>query len=479
MSSVKKNFLYSGFLTSANYIFPLLTFPYVTRVLGVNNLGICDFVDSIINYFIMLSSMGIAVVGIREIAAHKSNKENLSSTFLSLISLNGIFTFCSLIILAIATLLIPQLYAHGELMIFGAFKITFNFLLIEWFYKGLEDFKYITIRTLFVKCLYVISVFIFVRNSDDYPIYYLLSVLMIGINAMINIIHSKTFVLFSFTKIRIIDYLKPLLIYGAYTLLTSFYTTFNIAYLGFATTTTQVGFYTTATKLYSIFIAIFSAFTGVMMPRMSALLVDGKIEEFKALYSKSIDVLATITIPAIFFTIIMAPQIVSLIAGDAFDGAILPMRIVMPLLFIIGYEQVLVVQALMPLKKDNIVLRNSFIGACVGIIANIMLVSKLGSVGSAIVWVTCEITVLILSQIAIQKLISEKFPVKIILKNLVVYIPILGIYWLTKIMSLNAFFMLIITGSILIVYFLIVQLYIFPDNLCGRMLNRYLPVNRH
>ena len=203
MSGIKRNFFYSAFLTSANYIFPLLTFPYVTRVLGAANYGLCGFIDGIINYFILFSTMGIGVVGIREIASTKSDRKQMSRTFMELFGAIGIFTIVSIIFLLAATFLVPKLYEQRDLMFFGAFKVGFNFLLIEWFYKGIEDFRFITVRTLIVKCLYVAGVFCFVRNSGDYVTYYLLSVFMIAGNSVINMIYSRHWISFTFRSVEI------------------------------------------------------------------------------------------------------------------------------------------------------------------------------------------------------------------------------------------------------------------------------------
>ena len=171
MTSIKKNFFYSSILTTANYIFPFITYPYVSRVLGVTNIGICNFIDSIINYYILFSMMGIGIVGIREIAKSKNNKEELDKTFSGLIILNTLSTSLMLIVLIISIYTIPKLYEYKEMMYLGALKLVANYLLIEWLYKGLENFKYITIRTVLVKCLYVLSVFLFVHEAEDYPIY--------------------------------------------------------------------------------------------------------------------------------------------------------------------------------------------------------------------------------------------------------------------------------------------------------------------
>ena len=192
MPSLKKNVLYSSILTAANYIFPLITYPYVSRVLGVDNIGLCNFVDGIINYFLLFATMGIGIIGIREISSSKNDHSKLNKTFSSLFLLNTISTSIVLAFLIASIFVVPQLNEHKDLMFIGVLKLVFNYLLIEWFYKGLEDFKYITNRTIVVKCMYVVAVFLFVRNKDDYAVYYFIMTMMIVVNAVINILHYES-----------------------------------------------------------------------------------------------------------------------------------------------------------------------------------------------------------------------------------------------------------------------------------------------
>jgi len=358
MPSIKKNIFFSSILTTANYIFPLLTFPYVSRVLGVANIGIVNFIDSVINYFIMFSMMGISIVGIREIARCKDNQKMLNESFNSLFWLNTTTTGVALFILLLVSYSIPQLSSHSELMMIGALKLMSNFLLIDWFYRGLEVFKFITIRTLIIRTVYVAAVFLFVKQPSDYPIYYLLMTLMITANALINLIYARHFIQWRFNHVYIFRFLTPFLMIGIYLLLTSMYTSFNVTYLGFICGETEVGYYATATKLYTILIALFSAFTGVMLPRMSSLLSEGKVDEFKALLIKSVNILFSFSVPVVIFTVFFAPNIIELIAGHGYEGSVLPMRIMMPLMIIIGYEQILIYQTLLPLKKDKAIFRS-------------------------------------------------------------------------------------------------------------------------
>ena len=403
LGSIKKNIAYSTVLTAAGYIFPLITFPYVTRVLGTGNIGICNFVLSIIGYFSIFANLGIMTVAIRETAAAASDRKKLDEVFSSLIILHLLSTLVAMAAMGICICLIPRFQENKELLWIGTFQLFFNFLTIEWFYKGIENFRYITVRTIIVRLIQVVLTFLMVHNPDDYVIYFLLQFVAVVINALINIIYSRNFVGFSFNAVNIRPFLKSYLIFGLYSILTSMYTTFNTMYLGIVSNDIEVAYYSVATKLYTVILALFTAFTGVMLPRNSALISQGRIAEFKALLAKSFKVLLMFSIPVIAITEISAPWIVRIIAGPGYEGAILPMRMVMPLVLIIGLEQILVIQTLMPLKKDRTILVNSIIGAVLGLLLNVILVPKLLSAGSALVWIICEFTILLLSAAALKR----------------------------------------------------------------------------
>lgn len=471
MATLKKNILYSSILTAANYIFPLITYPYVSRILGVDKIGICNFVDSIINYFILFSMLGISIIGIREIAKNKKTKEELNKTFNSLFLLNTISTAIMLILLIVAINIVPKLYEHRELMYIGALKLIFNYLLIEWLYKGLEDFKFITHRTIIIKCLYVISVFLFIRDANDYKVYYLILSLMIVVNAIINIIYSRKFVNYNWHNTNIKPFIKPFLILGFYMLLTSMYTSFNVAYLGFVAGETEVGYYTTATKLYGIILSIFTAFTGVMLPRMSALISESKMDEFMTLLNKSINLLFGLSIPIIIFAMIFAHTIILLLSGNGYEGAIMPMQIVMPLILIIGYEQILVIQILMPLKKDRAILINSIIGAGVGVIFNLLIVSQYKSVGSAYVWVISELSVLIMSQYFVKKYINIKFPIFFLLRNIIYNVPLAVLLYILFI-NYNSVVVMIFAALLMVTYSFILQYVILKNKIFVEVINK-------
>ena len=135
LSLVKKNFIYSSILLSANYIIQLIIFPYISRVLGVEKVGVCNFVDSIIGYFALFASMGISTIGIREIAAAKGDKEKLSYVFSNLFLLNTVTTVASSIVLVVVIHTVDSLSGYTNLLYIGLIKLLSNYLLKEPFYQ--------------------------------------------------------------------------------------------------------------------------------------------------------------------------------------------------------------------------------------------------------------------------------------------------------------------------------------------------------
>ena len=461
--SIRKNFLYSSILTTASYLFPLITFPYVSRVLGVTNIGICNFVDGIIGYFILFSMLGIQTLGIREIARNRENKGELSKTFFSIIALNLMFVSIVCLALVISTLVVPQFAEYKTLMYIGLTKLLFTFSMIEWFYRGLEDFRFITIRSLIIRCIYVVCVFLLVRSENDYPIYFALSAATEGLNALVNCIHARKYLTLVWTEIHPLRYLKSSLTLGCYSLLTSMYTSFNVVYLGLVTNATEVGYYTTATKLHKIIIGFLVAFTGVMLPRMSNLLAEGKHDEFNEKIRKSFSVLILFSFPIIVFCSIFTSEIISIISGSGYEKAAIPLSIVMPLVFIIGFEQILVVQILTALKKDSAILANSIIGAVVGVTANILLVKNWGCIGSSWVWVISEVCVMASAIVFSRRYFSLKSSLLQIIHHIIYAIPAVFGCVLIKLLDIPSFWTLSIAAVFIATYYGFLYLCVLKD----------------
>ena len=406
-----------------------VTFPYVSRVLGVEHIGLVNFVDNTIGYFLLFATMGVNLLGVREIAAVKEQPDERSRVFSRILGQNLLSTLVVLLIYLIIVSTVPILSQYASLFYMGAAKIVCTAFLVEWFFSGIENFRYITLRSLAIKVLYVIAVFVFVRNQEDYRLYFLLTISTVVVNALINTIYVRRFVKIRLGELFSLLYLKRCCILGAFFIMTSMYITFNVMCLGFYTDNTQVGYYTTAFKLYTVVLGLFSSFTSVMIPRMSALISAGEEERFQKLVSKSFRAMFTFSIPMIICAAILAPQIIYVLSGTGYEGAILPMRIIMPAALFVGISQILSMQILTPMKQDKVLFVASAIGASVCLIINITVVPMLQSVGSAIVLLCSEMAVSTTYMVWVSRKRIATIPLQNIGRQVAFALPCAAICW--------------------------------------------------
>lgn len=421
--SIRKNFAYKSTLTLSSYIMAFITFPYVSRVLGVEHIGLVNFVDNTINYFLLFATMGMNLLGVREIAAVKEDPDNRNAVFSKLLGMNLMFTVATLLVYMAAVVTLSKLNLYKELFFIGTSKIIATAFLVEWFFTGIEDFRYITLRSLAIKLLYVIAVFVFVRTRDDYELYFIITTGTVVLNAVVNSIYVRKFVELRWKDILDTSYLKQNCILGIYAIMTSMYLTFNVMYLGLVSNNTQVGYYTTAFKVYMVILGLFSAFTNVMLPRMSALLAEGEQQRFQQLVDKSFRAICTFSMPIIACAMILSPQIIYILSGAGYEGAVTPMRIIMPAALFVGIAQVLAIQILTPMKRDKSLFAASVVGAAVSLMINISLVHKLQSIGSALVLLCSEIAVTTIYTIYVVRHKLFSIPFASIWKNALLTIP--------------------------------------------------------
>jgi O-antigen/teichoic acid export membrane protein len=436
-----------------------MTYPYISRVLGVANIGLVNFVDSVIDYFLLFSMMGIAFTGVRETSINKDDRESLDRMFSSLFILNLVFTLCALVVLCCAVFVVPKFWEYKDLMLIGSLKLVFNLFLIEWFFQGIEKIKNVMLASLVVRIAYVILLFICVKSPYDIGIFYGLTSGVIIIKSIFNWFYGRRFVSLRYKYVTLKPYLRSCISFGLHGFLISMYTSFNIIFLGFTSGEIEVGYYTSAMKLYGVLIALFSAFTAVLLPRMSSLVSDRNNVEMNRLLHLSLEILLMIGIPVLIVAEFYAPEIITLLSGPGYEGSIVTMRIIIPLLIIVGLEQIMIIQILMPLKKDKLVLISSSVGAFVSIIFNFLLVKHYGSIGSSIVWVLVEFSILIFATYFVKKTNLVDFNFNLFTKYILSSIPYIIIctsVW--NVQNLILKFSILVILSIL--YFFFYHMYI-------------------
>lgn len=456
--SIKKNLLFNNILLASQYVIPLIVFPYTSRILGVEKIGLVNFADGIVNYFILFSTLGLTLTGVREVAKNRKNQAELNKVFSELITIHFLLTSVVAIIFTISIFYYSKFKLHQEIYFIGVSKLIFNLLLMEWFFSGMENFKFITIRSILIKVIYVVLIFILVKNSNDYIKYFVLTCSITVLNGIVNFWYSRKYVTFSFVNLNLKRHLTSFFTAGLYMVLTSMYTTFNVAYLGIVSDNHAVGNYTTSLKLYTIIIGVFTALNTVLLPKLSSLAAENDSHAFNVLINKSVSFVSTFCFPVIMSGIILAPQIIKIIAGPGFENAITCFRIIMPLIFIVGFAQILSNQILLSLKKERILAIISFIGAVFGVSFNIMLVPRYSEVGSSVVVLLSELIVTIMLYFCCVKFSDVNIKLGPVLNNFIISIPCALICYLLAHNLSNSLFIVLSSGLLCLIYFGVSQI---------------------
>jgi O-antigen/teichoic acid export membrane protein len=231
-------------------------------------------------------------------------------------------------------------------------------------------------------------------------------------NAICNWYHKRLFIHWDIRKANIKRYLAPFFLLGSFAMLSAVYTKLSLPLLSFLSNDQEAGNYATATRVYQVIIALISTLTIVMIPRMSALVKEGQFDKVREYSNMSFQLLFLFSFPIMYFMIIYTPDIIRIFAGTGFDGAIMPMRIIMPQLIIIGAEKIIVLQLLIPLRKDRTIVTAGIIAVFIWCILSAVLVPILHSIGTSIVWIAAELTVLIIANRETNRTLNICFPLK-------------------------------------------------------------------
>lgn len=462
----------------SQYIIPLIVFPYVSRVLGVEYIGIVNFADGIVNYFILFSTLGLTLVGVREIAKSRTDRKELNKVFSELFTLHLLMTILISAIYLAVIFFFEKFKAHPKIYLFGLSKLVFNLLLIEWFFRGIENFKFITIRSILIKIIYVFLVFALVRERSDYAVYFYLTCLITVLNGIVNWWFSRSYVSFSIKGLNLKRHFASFFVTGSYMILTSMYTTFNVAYLGLVSTDHAVGNYTTSLKLYTIIMGVFSALNTVMLPKLSSLVATEDSRSFEALINKSLLFVSTFCFPIIASGIVLAPEIMATIAGPGFENATLCFRIIIPLIFIVGVAQIMSNQILMPLKKERVLAIISFVGAVLGITLNLILVPVYSEIGSSIVVLISEFAVSSMLFYCCLRYSNLNIEKGIVLKNLLASLPCLVICGVVSKAISNPVLVLSVSAIFCGIYLFIIQLLVLRNSMLFYLVDKLRAIKR-
>lgn len=458
--SLKKNFCMNAILTMSQFIFPLITFPYVSRILLAEGTGKVSFATSIISYFAMFAQLGIPTYGIRACAQVRNDKKKLSKTAQEIFIINIIMSILAYIVFFIALCNVPRLKDEKTLLIIVSATIFFNAIGMEWLYKALEQYTYITIRSVIFKFIALIAMFLLIHQQSDYIIYGAISIFASSASNIFNFFNVHKYIsLRPVGEYNFKQHLKAVSVFFALSCAATIYVNLDTVMLGFMKTNVDVGYYNAAVKIKTILVSIVTSLGTVLLPRASYYVEHGLKEDFYRITKKAINFVFLVATPLMLYFMFFAKEGIFFLSGNTYGGAIVPMQIIMPTLFFIGLTNIMGMQILVPLGKENIVLYSEIVGAVVDLAINYILIPKYASAGAAIGTLVAEIAVWIVQYIYLRKQIKDAYKnVRYGILILALFLGSIASLWVKKVFSGS--FIVLLNSAILFfgVYFIVLTI---------------------
>lgn len=410
--SVDKKRLVSNFFSlssieMANYLFPLITVPYLVRVLGPGKYGLVAFATAFIQYFLMLTDYGFGLTATRNISVSRDDPEKTSKIFSSVMAVKFMFMLASLVILFIFVCAFPK-FKPDTLLYFFAFGLVFGYVLFPiWFFQGMEKMKSIAVLNLLARTLFLIAIFIFVRKESDYlyvPLFTSLGSILSGIVSL--------YIIFTRFKVRIVlptlreigEQLKEGWNVFMSMISISLITTSNTFILGFFATNEVVGYFSAGEKIINLTYKAFNPILVAVYPHITKIADAAKDIAIKKL--RKLFVMIMLLSFAVFTGIfIFSGAIVAIALGPKFGPSVAIVRILSPLVFIVPVAYIFANLALLPFKLDRYFARIYIFGGILNIILLLTLLClfKAGAAGVAFSVLITQVTITTLMYVVLRR----------------------------------------------------------------------------
>lgn len=446
--SVKFNFIMNAILTASTILFPLITFPYVSRILLVEGNGKVAFASSVLTYFTMFASLGIPTYGIRACARVRDDKENLSKTVQELFIINMFTMLITFGVFLIALVCVPKFAAEKELLLINSISMVLNVFGVSWLYSALEQYAYITVCSIVFKAISVVMMFLWVKNPDDYIMYGAITVFAASGSYVMNFIRLRRFV--TLKKVQKYDFkqhVKPIVVFFAMSAAISVYTNLDVVMLGFMSGDKEVGYYNAAIKVKTILVSMITSLGTVLLPRLSYYVQQKEQEAFYRTIVKAFNFVVLSAGSVMIYFVFLSKESILFLAGEAFLGAVIPMVILMPTVLFIGVSNITGIQMLTPLGEEKKVLVSIVGGAILDFVLNLTLIPRYGASGASFATAMAELLVVVVQVYYLRDIWKRIAGGVSIGKCLIALLcASAGVIFLKQAASLTPFFMLCTTA---------------------------------
>lgn len=416
--SLKKNAFFNFVKAFMSIIFPIISFPYASRILLPEGIGSVNFANSTVEYFTMLAKLGISTYAAREAARVRDDKYELSKLAREILSINFVSTAISYILFFIAIFFIPKYADYRLLLIVCSTKVLFMTIGMEWLYTAEEEFGYITIRHTFFQVISLVLLFTFVKTKNDYLIYAGIGVISnVGANVF-NLIYSRKFInIFEKTTLSIKKHIKPLFTFFGTSFASKVNDIIDTIMLGFLLSNTAVGFYVAAIKLSSMVKDLITSVISSFMPRSSYYLENNKVDEYKKIINKILGMAFFFSIPATLGLIFLCEPLISIFSGENYLPAAPTMKLLAFTIIFTSFNSFLSNVILVPTKKENFMLYAQIVALTANVTLNYFFIKQWGVFGAGLATLMVEVTLPAVKLFPSWKYICNKSNLFSILKS--------------------------------------------------------------
>ncbi|OUQ43733.1 flippase [Lactobacillus gallinarum] len=416
--SLRLNALLNSLRSILNILFPIITFPYVSHVLQVRGIGIYNFSNSIVSYFLLIAGLGINTYAVREGAKLRDNQIKISRFASEVFTINIYSTIISYLLLLLCLFIFSKLHNYLSCILIFSIQIFFTTIGTEWVYQIYEDYSYITLRSILFQILSIILLFFLVRGPQDYLKYAAITVFSsVGANVL-NFFHVRQYchinLVWHFNwKIHI----GPIMILFFASIANMIYVNSDITLLGIMKNNYIVGIYSVSSKVYQIVKTLISALLIVTIPRLAMLFGKRRIKEYKNILTKLTNVLILFALPASTGLFMLAKEIVLIISGTKYLSAVSSLRILCFAYIFSILSWILSDCVLIPAKREKYVLRSMGISAILNIGINTILIPFWNENAAAFSTVLAELCMFIINYYHTKDLIEDVFMSKLLLQT--------------------------------------------------------------
>lgn len=465
--SVKTNYVLSLMRAFSYALITIVTMPYVNKILGPENIGKVEYVNTIINYFILFSALGIPLYGIREIAKVRAIKKERDKTTVELLVILLITSVISYIVLFGVVYQLDFFKSYQDLLFLMSFMIILSNIGAEWYFQGMEDQLYITIRYVLVRVVSLILLFLMVKQPDDYLYYAFIIIVTVCGSNIFNVIYLLKDINFKEISIKTLDlrkHFKPILTIFVAAVSVNIYLQLDNFMISSLSGDQYLGYYSVSNKLIRFVITFITIIGVVLLPRLSNLYKTNK-EHYNFYLQKAFSIILLLSIPSTILFLIFPEYIVAIFGGADFKASVLTMRLLSPLCIIVGIAYFLGYLVLYTQNSERIYTKAVLISALFSVAVNFFAISQFQQNGAAVVAVLSELfAILIMLYFARDKIqdlnIYDRNLFKIIAAGAVTLITTLFLYQIT--FTTNHIIMIVTFGIPFFIFYF--TLYIFKEN---------------